>query len=170
MIGNLAALMRTDLQDRRDIDHRSDDKMHEPPLAVDGLDDATIRQVLTTTQRIALVGASANRDRPSNEVLGFLVARGYSVTPINPGLAGQKLYDRTVVAGLDAATPLDMVDLFRASEQVLAPVQEAIRLGARTIWMQLGVINLDAAALARAAGLIVVMDRCPVVELARLRL
>jgi predicted CoA-binding protein len=144
--------------------------MHEPPLAVDGLDDATIRHVLTTTQRIALVGASANPDRPSHEVLGFLVARGYAVTPVNPGLAGQKLYDRTVVAGLDQATPLEMVDLFRASDQVLAPVREAIRLGARVIWMQLGVINQEAAALARAAGLIVVMDRCPVIEMARLGL
>jgi predicted CoA-binding protein len=144
--------------------------MHEPPLAVDGLDDATIRHVLTTTKRIALVGASANPDRPSHEVLGFLVARGYAVTPVNPGLAGQKLYDRTVVAGLDQATPLEMVDLFRASDQVLAPVREAMRLGARVIWMQLGVINQEAAALARAAGLIVVMDRCPVIEIARLRL
>jgi predicted CoA-binding protein len=144
--------------------------MHEPPLAVDALDDATISHVLTTTQRIALVGASANPDRPSHEVLGFLVARGYAVTPVNPGLAGQKLYDRTVVAGLDQATPLEMVDLFRASDQVLAPVREAIRLGARVIWMQLGVINQEAAALARAAGLIVVMDRCPVIEMARLGL
>ncbi len=144
--------------------------MHEPPLAVDGLDDATIRHVLTTTKRIALVGASANPDRPSHEVLGFLVARGYAVTPVNPGLAGQKLYDRTVVSGLDQATPLEMVNLFRASDQVLAPVREAMRLGARVIWMQLGVINQEAAALARAAGLIVVMDRCPVIEIARLRL
>lgn len=144
--------------------------MHEPPPAVDGLDDTTIRHVLTTTQRIALVGASANPDRPSHEVLGFLVARGYAVTPVNPGLAGQKLYDQTVVAGLDQATPLEMVDLFRASDQVLAPVREAIRLGARVIWMQLGVINQEAAALARAAGLIVVMDRCPVIEVARLGL
>ncbi len=144
--------------------------MHEPPLAVDGLDDATIRHVLTTTKRIALVGASANPDRPSHEVLGFLVARGYAVTPVNPRLAGQKLYDRTVVSGLDQATPLEMVDLFRASDQVLAPVREAMRLGARVIWMQLGVINQEAAALARAAGLIVVMDRCPVIEIARLRL
>ncbi len=144
--------------------------MHEPPLAVDGLDDATIRHVLTTTKRIALVGASANPDRPSHEVLGFLVARGYAVTPVNPRLAGQKLYDRTVVSGLDQATPLEMVNLFRASDQVLAPVREAMRLGARVIWMQLGVINQEAAALARAAGLIVVMDRCPVIEIARLRL
>lgn len=143
--------------------------MHADPLGVDGLDDATIRAVLTTTRRIALIGASANPDRPSNEVLGFLLARGYAVTPVNPGLAGQSLYGRTVVRALDDATPLEMVDLFRASEQVLAPVQDAIRLGARVIWMQLGVINQDAAALARAAGLLVVMDRCPVIETARLR-
>jgi predicted CoA-binding protein len=144
--------------------------MHANPLEVDGLDDATIRNVLTTTGRIALVGASANLNRPSNEVLGFLLVRGYAVTPVNPGLAGQRLYDQTVVAALDDATPLEMVELFRASEQVLAPVQDAIRLGARVIWMQLGVINQDAAALARAAGLIVVMDRCPVIEMSRLGL
>ncbi|HQT88691.1 MAG TPA: CoA-binding protein [Acidiphilium sp.] len=144
--------------------------MHANPLGVDGLDDATIRSVLTTTRRIALVGASANPDRPSNEVLGFLLARGYAVTPINPGLAGQSLYAQTVVAALDDATPLEMVELFRASDQVLAPVQDAIRLGARVVWMQLGVINQDAAALARAAGLIVVMGRCPMIEMARLGL
>ena len=169
-MGNLATRMRTDLQDWVDTDHRSDEKMHGRMLTVDGLDDATIRHVLTTTRRIALVGASANPDRPSNEVLGFLVARGYAVTPINPGLAGQTLYNQTVVAGLDQTVPLEMVDLFRASDQVLAPVREAIGLGARVIWMQLGVINHEAAALAREAGLIVVMDRCPVIEIARLRL
>ncbi len=137
-----------------------------PPI--DGLDDDAIRTILTTTRRIALVGASANPDRPSNEVLAFLVARAYQVTPVNPGLVGQSLHGCRVVPQLADATPLDMVELFRASDQVLAPVQDAIRLGARVIWMQLGVINHEAAALARAAGLMVVMDRCPVIEIARL--
>jgi predicted CoA-binding protein len=138
--------------------------------SVDGLDDATIRSILQTTHRIALVGASANRARPSNEVLGTLLAWGYDVTPVNPGIAGQSLYGRSVVATIEAAGPLDMVELFRASDKVMPAVQEAIRLGARTIWMQLGVINADAAALARDAGLTVVMDRCPLIETARLGL
>lgn len=138
-------------------------------MTIDGLDDAAIRNILATTSRIALVGASANPGRPSNQVLRTLLARGYDVTPVNPGLAARTLHGRTVVATLyDLVGPLDMVDLFRASANVLAPVQDAIRLGARTIWMQLGVINHDAATLARDAGLIVVMNRCPLIELARL--
>ncbi len=140
------------------------------PHRIDDLDDAAIRTILTTTRRIALVGASANPERPSNEVLAFLVARGYQVTPVNPGLAEQSLHGRRVVARLADAIPLEMVELFRASDQVLAPVQEAIQHGARVIWMQLGVINHEAAARARAAGLLVVMDRCPVIEIARLGL
>lgn len=137
-------------------------------MSADGLTDAAIRTILTTTRRIALVGASANPARPSNEVLHSLLAHGYDVTPVNPGLAGQTLHGRIVVASLDAAAPLDMVDLFRASDKVLPAVQDAIRLGARTIWMQLGVINHEAATLARNAGLTIVMNRCPLIEIARL--
>jgi predicted CoA-binding protein len=134
------------------------------------LDDEAIRLILARTMRIALVGASANPARPSHEVMAFLLAHGFDVTPVNPGLAGQSLHGRTVVARLDEAGPLDMVDLFRASDLVMEPVEQAISLGARTIWMQLGVINEAAAARARAAGLAVVMDRCPAIEIPRLNL
>jgi len=131
-------------------------------------DDDLIRQVLTTTTRIALVGASNKPDRPSYGVMRFLLAQGFDVTPINPGLAGQTIFGQKVVATLEEATPLDMVDLFRNPAEVEAPIKEAIRLGAKTIWLQLGVINEPAAALARAAGLTVSMDRCPAIEIPRL--
>ena len=139
-------------------------------MSIDGLDDATIRRILTQTRRIALVGASARADRASNGVLRTLISWGYEVTPVNPGLAGQDLYGRAVVAGLADAAPLEMVDIFRASADVPPVVTEAVRLGARTIWMQLGVVNEAAAGEARAAGLTVVMDRCPLIESARLGL
>jgi predicted CoA-binding protein len=135
---------------------------------LDGNDDDTIREILTTTRRIALVGASAKPWRPSHEVMRFLVDRDYEVTPVNPGLAGQTIHGRVVVASLAEAAPLEMVDVFRASVHVGAVVGHAIQLGAHTIWMQLGVIDHDAAAKARAAGIRVVMDRCPVIEDRRL--
>jgi predicted CoA-binding protein len=135
---------------------------------LDGNTDDTIRDILTTTQRIALVGASAKAWRPSHGVMRFLLERGYDVTPVNPGLAGQTIHGRTVVASLADAAPLEMVDVFRASEHVGPLTEAAIRLGARTIWMQLGVIDQTAAAKARAAGITVVMDRCPVIEDRRL--
>lgn len=131
---------------------------------LDGNTDDTIRKILTTTHRIALVGASAKPWRASHEVMRFLLDRGYDVTPVNPALAGQTLHGRTVVATLAEATPLDMVDVFRASVHLASLTDQAIQLGARTIWMQLGVIDQQAAATARAAGLTVVMDRCPVIE------
>jgi predicted CoA-binding protein len=94
----------------------------------------------------------------------FLLDRGYDVTPVNPGLAGQTIHGRTVVASLAEAAPLEMVDVFRASIHVGRLVDRAIELGARTIWLQLGVVDHQAAAKARAAGIKVVMDRCPVIE------
>jgi predicted CoA-binding protein len=100
----------------------------------------------------------------------FLIAQGFDVTPVNPGLAGQEILGRKVVATLAGAAPLDMVDLFRNSAEVAAPVAEAIRLNAKTIWMQLGVVNEEAAAAARAAGLVVIMNRCPAIEMPRLGL
>jgi uncharacterized protein len=129
-----------------------------------------ISRILTQTRRIALVGASAKPERPSHEVMAYLLAQGYDVTPVNPGLAGQEILGRKVVATLEEAAPLEMVDLFRNSDAVEEPVREAIRLGAKTIWMQLGVVNEAAAAAARAAGLAVVMDRCPAIEIPRLGL
>jgi len=130
--------------------------------------DDDIRDTLATTRRIAVVGASPRPERPSYRVMAFLLAQGFEVTPVNPGIAGQTIHGQKVVATLAEAAPLDMVDLFRNSAEVTAPVEEAIRLGARTIWMQLGVVNEAAAETARAAGLRVIMDRCPAIEVPRL--
>ncbi len=129
-----------------------------------------VQQILTSTRRIAVVGVSDNPARPSHGVMGFLIARGFEVVGVNPNLAGQAVLGRPVVATLADAAPLDMVDIFRRSEAAGAVVHEAVRLGARTVWMQLGVIDQHAADAAQAAGLQVVMDRCPVIEWRRLRL
>ena len=137
-------------------------------MSIDGVSDDTIRTVLTTTRRIAMVGASARPWRDSNHVLSFLLGRGYDVTPVNPNLTGQAIHGRAVAGSLDAAQPLDLVDIFRNSTHVGPVVDAAIRLGARTIWMQLGVVDRDAADRARAAGVTVIMDRCPVIEDRRL--
>jgi predicted CoA-binding protein len=131
---------------------------------IDGNSDDTIRAVLNTTRRIALVGASAKPWRPSHGVMRFLLDRGYEVTPVNPGLAGQTIHGRLVVGSLAEAGPLDMVDVFRNASHVERLVDEVIGLGARTIWMQLGVEDEAAAKKARDAGITVVMDRCPVIE------
>jgi uncharacterized protein len=139
-------------------------------MSVDGESDETIRGLLTTTRRIALVGASMKPWRASHGVMRFLLDHGFDVTPINPMVAGETLHGRTVVAGLEQAAPLELVDVFRASTHVGALVDDAIRLHAHGIWMQLGVIDQAAAARARAAGITVVMDRCPVIEDRRLRL
>lgn len=139
-------------------------------MPLDGMTDTAIADLLRTTRRIALVGASARPDRPSNHVLDFLIRHGFEVTPVNPALIGQSLYGKEVVATLEDAGPLDMVDIFRASEQAAGVVDDAIRLGARSVWLQLGVVDQDAAIRARAAGLVVAMDRCPAIEVPRLRL
>jgi predicted CoA-binding protein len=137
-------------------------------MRVDGLSDGQIREVLAGTRRIALVGASNKPERPSYGVMRFLLENGFEVVPVNPGLAGQKLLGQLVVGSLEEAAPLDIVDLFRNAAEVGPPVAEAIRLGAKTIWMQLGVVNEAAARAARDAGLTVVMDRCPAIEMPRL--
>ena len=139
-------------------------------MSIDNLSDASIRAILTETRRIAVVGASDKAWRPSHGVFGFLLSRGYDATPVNPLLAGRSIHGRTTVASLAEAAPLDMVDIFRASAKAGAAVDEAIRLGARTVWMQLGVVDQAAAERARAAGITVVMDRCPVIEVRRLGL
>ena len=144
--------------------------MHDPTMSIDGQSDDTIRAILTETHRIAVVGASDKTWRQSHGVFGFLIARGYDATPVNPLLAGSTVHGRIVVARLEDAMPLEMVDIFRASANAGAAVDAAIRLGARTVWMQLGVVDEAAAARARAAGVIVVMDRCPVIEVRRLGL
>jgi uncharacterized protein len=139
-------------------------------MSIDGLSDETIRAILTRTRRIAVVGASDKSWRPSHGVFGFLLARGYDATPVNPMLAGRAIHGRTVVANLAEAAPLDMVDIFRASANAGAVVNEAIRLGAAVVWMQLGVVDEAAAERARAARIAVVMDRCSVIEERRLGL
>ena len=141
--------------------------MHEQ---ADGLSDDEVRTILKSTTRVAVVGASNKPDRPSYGVMAALIAQGYAVIPVNPGLAGQQIHGRDVAASLEEAGPLDMVDVFRAPEAVGPVVDEAVRLGAKTIWMQLGIVNQEAAETARAAGLAVVMDRCPKIELPRLSL
>lgn len=132
--------------------------------------DDEIREILLSTRRIAVVGASDRPVRPSFGVSRFLVDRGYEMTPVNPGISGRILHGSTVVARLEEAGPLDMVDVFRRSQEAGAVVDEAIRLGARTVWLQLGVIDDAAGERARAAGLRFVQDRCPVIEWRRLGL
>jgi len=137
-------------------------------MSIDGLSDLQIKDVLTRTKRVAVVGASNKPARASYGVMQFLLRQGFDVVPVNPLLAGQELLGQRVVASLQDAGALDMVDLFRNADDVGPPVAEAIRLGAKTIWMQLGVVNEPVAALAREAGLTVVMDRCPAIEMPRL--
>jgi uncharacterized protein len=132
--------------------------------------DSEIRDILTSVKTIALVGWSPKPDRPSHRVAAFLKARGYRVIPVNPGQAGQEALGETVVATLDAAGPVDMVDIFRRSEEAGAVADDAVRLGAKVVWMQLGVVDEAAAARARATGVRVVMDRCPAIEIPRLGL
>jgi predicted CoA-binding protein len=132
--------------------------------------DAQIRDLLTTTRTIAMVGASDRPDRPSHQVMAFLQSHGYRVIPVNPALAGQQLLGETVVATVADAGPVDLVDIFRNSDAAGAITDEAIAAGAKAVWMQLGVVNEAAAARARAAGLQVVMNRCPKIEIGRLGL
>jgi predicted CoA-binding protein len=138
-------------------------------------DDRAIRELLESIRTVAVIGASPNPARPSHGVTAFLIARGYQVYPVNPGHAGSTLLGRAVYPSLsEVPAPVDMVDVFRNSAAAGGVIDEAIRLAAdkqiRAVWLQLGVVNEAAAARARAAGLIVVMDRCPKIEYARLRL
>jgi uncharacterized protein len=128
-----------------------------------------IAQILRQVKTIALVGASQNPSRPSYGVMKFMLQHGYRVIPINPGLAGQELLGQRVVASLvDVDEPLDMVDIFRNSEAAGDVVDEALALVPlpKVIWMQIGVRHDEAATRAENAGLKVVMDRCPKIELA----
>jgi O-acetylhomoserine (thiol)-lyase len=131
--------------------------------------DAQLRSILERVHTIAMVGASSNWNRPSYFVMKYLQGKGYRVIPVNPGIAGQILLGERVYASLrDIPEPVDMVDMFRPAGEAPRIVADAIAIGARVVWMQLGIRNDEAAATAEAAGLEVVMNRCPKIEFGRL--
>jgi hypothetical protein len=137
----------------------------------DSYDDSYIRGILNTAKTIAMVGVSANVSRPSYFAFKYLLERGYRMIPVNPGLAGRELLGQKAYARLlDIPEPVDMVDIFRAAPYALGIVEEALKMQPRprVIWMQLGIRNDEAAALAEANGLKVVMNRCPKIEYGRL--
>ncbi|MFC3725304.1 CoA-binding protein [Neoaquamicrobium sediminum] len=137
----------------------------------DSYDNAYIAEILNTVKTIAVVGASANDVRPSFFVTKYLIDKGYTVFPINPGHAGKEILGRMTYARLaDVPEPIDMVDIFRASAAVPAIVDEVLALDPlpKVIWMQLTVRHDEAAARAEAAGIKVVMNRCPKIEYGRL--
>ena len=139
----------------------------------DSYTDDYIAGILGRARTIAMVGASATSNRPSYFAMKYLIGKGYRVIPVNPGLAGQAILGQTVFAALaDVPPPVDIVDIFRSSAAALEVTREAIRLkgrlGIKVVWMQLGVRNDEAAAEAEAAGLEVVMNRCPKIEYGRL--
>jgi predicted CoA-binding protein len=132
--------------------------------------DADIAQLLTETRTIALVGASDRPDRPSYRVMRVLQDWGYRVLPVNPQITGEHVHGEYVWRELaQIGEPIDMVDIFRRPQAAGEAVDEAIAAGAKSVWLQIGVINGEAAARAEAAGLKVVMDRCPAIDLPRLR-
>jgi predicted CoA-binding protein len=131
--------------------------------------DEDIRALLTNARTIALVGASDRPDRPSYGVMKRLQDHGYRVIPVNPQITGEHIHGEFVYRELSQiGVPIDIVDIFRRSQAAGEAVDEAIATGAKAVWMQLGVINEEAAARAEAAGLTVVMDRCPAIEIPRL--
>jgi O-acetylhomoserine (thiol)-lyase len=131
--------------------------------------DAQLRAILQRVKTIAMVGASSNWNRPSYFVMKYLQGKGYRVIPVNPGIAGQSLLGEKVYASLrDIPEPVDMVDVFRTASEAPAIVEDAIAIGAKVVWMQLGIRNDKAAAAAEKAGIEVVMNRCPKIEFGRL--
>lgn len=137
----------------------------------DSYPDPYLRDILTDVRTIAVVGASPRRERPSHRVMAYLQRHGYRAIPVNPNAAGQAINGETVYARLaDVPEPIDMVDIFRRSEAAGGVVDEAIAVGAKVVWMQLGVRDDAAAARAEACGLEVVMNRCPAIEIPRLGL
>ena len=135
----------------------------------DNYPDRYLRDILTSVRTIAVVGASPRRERPSHGVMAYLQRRGYRAIPVNPNAAGATINGETCYARLaDVPEPIDMVDVFRRSEMAGGVVDDAIAVGAKVVWMQLGVRDDNAAARAEAQGLQVVMNRCPAIEIPRL--
>lgn len=135
----------------------------------DSYSDAYIRDILCRYRTIAIVGASPNTSRPSYFAMKYLKQKGFRVIPVNPGQAGKKILGEDVYAALeDIPEAVEIVDIFRSSDAAFAITQQAINIGAKVVWMQLGVRNDEAARLAEEAGLQVVMNRCPKIEYGRL--
>jgi predicted CoA-binding protein len=133
--------------------------------------DAYLRDILVSVRTIAVVGASPRPHRPSHGVMRYLQRQGYRTIPVNPFAAGGTILGERCYASLgEIAEPVDMVDVFRRSEAAGEAVDAAIQIGAKAVWLQLGVIDAAAASRAEAHGLKVVMDRCPAIEIPRLRL
>ncbi|HEX6219245.1 MAG TPA: CoA-binding protein [Sphingomicrobium sp.] len=133
--------------------------------------DEDIADLLGNARTIAMIGASDRPERASNGVMKFLQSRGYRVFPVNPQITGEHVHGEYVWRDLgQIGEPIDIVDIFRRSEAAGDAVDQAIKAGAKAVWMQLGVINEAAAAKAEAAGLKVVMNRCPKIEIMRLGL
>jgi uncharacterized protein len=142
-------------------------------MSHDSYSDDYIADILSSARTFVFVGGSANTSRPSYFAMKYLIGKGYTIIPVNPGFAGKEILGQKVYASLaDVPGPVDVVDIFRSSDAALEIVREAIsvkdKLGLKTIWMQLGVRNEEAAAEAEAAGLKVVMNRCPKIEYGRL--
>lgn len=128
-----------------------------------------IKALLSNARTIALVGASDRPDRPSYGVMAFLQRHGYRVIPVNPQITGEHVHGEFVFRDLhQLGDPIDIVDIFRRPQAAGEAVDEAIAIGAKAVWMQIGVVNHEAAARAEAAGLQVVMDRCPAIDIPRL--
>tara|TARA_B110001452_G_scaffold95999_1_gene79367 strand:+ start:3379 stop:3840 length:462 start_codon:yes stop_codon:yes gene_type:complete len=144
-----------------------DEKSSQNDAAV-AYSEAYLKQILMDVNIIALVGASPRSDRDSYRVMQVLLAHGYTVIPVNPLEAGNHILGQRCYADLASIEPaVDMVDIFRSSEAAFGVTEEAIAIGAKVVWMQLGIINHQAAMLAAAAGIKVVMNRCPKIELAK---
>jgi len=140
-----------------------------PAVEHDNYGDAHIRKILHGVKTIAMVGSSTNWNRPSFFAMKYMQQKGYRIIPVNPTAHGQTILGEPVFKSLaDIEEKIDMVDIFRKSEECVAYAEEAVRIGAKVLWLQLGVWNDEAARIAEAAGLTVVMNRCPKIEYARL--
>lgn len=143
--------------------------LHEGRSGIPLLDEAGVRRLLASAPRIAIVGASSDPGRPSNGVLRELRAAGFDVVPVNPNateVAGLPCYP-SVAAAVAATGPVDIVDVFRRPEACVDAARQAVQAGARCLWLQLGIANREAGRLAHEAGLLVVMDRCTIIEARR---